>query len=237
MPRCTLKCRTATGKPVSDDLVQRHSKALEAELISDPVARAEAEALNGLRQYDYGLEVIKQAIERRSFKLRVSLILALQREALNGISAYAGNFRPAGVTIEGSKHEPVGAHLVPELVEDMCDYVNEHWETASPIHLAAYIMWRLNWIHPFSDGNGRTSRTLSYVVMCCRLEAVLPGHPTIPEQIVSNRNPYFDALDAADAADRNGVLDLSAMEELLSGMLAVQLKGVYDAASSSYPGE
>ena len=157
----------------------------------------------------------------------------MQREALRGISAYAGNFRPAGVAIEGSKHEPVGAHLVPELVEDMCDYVNDNWERASPIHLAAYIMWRLNWIHPFSDGNGRTSRTLSYVVMCCRLQAILPGHPTIPEQIVSNRNPYFDALDAADAACKEGTLDLSAMENLLGGMLAVQLKGVYDAASGS----
>ncbi|KQV08956.1 Fic family protein [Devosia sp. Root105] len=212
---------------------QRHSKALEAELIIDPIKKAEAEALNGLRQYDFGREVVQQAIERKAFKLRPSLLLALQREALRGISAYAGNFRPAGVAIQGSKHEPVGAHLVPELVEDLCDYVNDNWETASPIHLAAYVMWRLNWIHPFSDGNGRTSRTLSYVVMCCRLDAVLPGHPTIPEQIVSNRDPYFAALDAADAACKEGRLDVSKMEELLSGMLAVQLKGVYDAASST----
>lgn len=216
---------------MSDQSSARHSKALEAELITDPVAKAEAEALNGLRQYDCGLAIIRDAIERKSFKLRVSLILTLQREALRGISAYAGNFRPASVMIEGSKHEPAGAHLVPELVEDMCDYVNENWNSSSPIHLAAYVMWRLNWIHPFSDGNGRTSRTLSYVVMCCGLEVVLPGHPTIPEQIVSNRNPYFDALDRADAACRKGRLDLTAMEELLSGILAVQLKGVYDAAS------
>lgn len=219
---------------MTDEMQQRHSKALEAELITDPVEKANAEALNGLRQYDYSLEVIREAIERKRFKLRVSLVLSLQREALRGISAYAGNFRPSGVEIEGSKHEPVGAHLVPELVEDMCDYVNDNWETASAIHLAAYIMWRLNWIHPFSDGNGRTSRTLSYVVMCCKLEAVLPGHPTIPEQIVSNRNPYFDALDAADAACKDGALDLSAMEDLLGGMLAVQLKGIYDAASASH---
>ncbi|WP_108462763.1 Fic family protein [Devosia naphthalenivorans] len=216
---------------MSEELSQRHSKALEADLITGAVEKAQAEALNGLRQYDYGLSVVRDAIERKSFKLRVSLVLALQREALRGISAYAGNFRPAGVSIDGSSHEPVGAHLVPELVEDMCDYVNEHWETASPIHLAAYIMWRLNWIHPFSDGNGRTSRTLSYVVMCCKLQAILPGNPTIPEQIVSNRNPYFAALDAADAACKDGKLDLSAMEDLLGGMLAVQLKGVYDAAS------
>jgi hypothetical protein len=108
------------------------------------------------------------------FKLRPSLILGLQREALAGISSYAGNYRPGGVAIEGSKHEPVGAHLVPELVEEMCDYVNEHWEESTPIHLAAYLMWRLNWIHPFADGNGRTSRIISYVVLSIRAGAILP---------------------------------------------------------------
>src|SRR5690606_23321684 len=141
---------------------------------------------NGLRQYDFSIGVVQSAIERRSFKLRPSLILSVHREALRGISAYAGNFRPAGVHIEGSSHSPAAAHLVPELVEEMCDYVNDHWETATPIHLAAYIMWRLSWIHPFSDGNGRTSRMMSYIVLCVKLESVLPGHPTIPEQIVSN---------------------------------------------------
>ena len=129
---------------------KRDSRALEPELISDPRAKAEAEARNGLRQYDAGIAAIQTALERGSFKLRTSLILGLHREALNGISMFAGNSRPAGVKIQGSKHEPVGAHMVPELVEDMCDYVNDLWLTATPLHLGAYVMWRLNWIHPFA---------------------------------------------------------------------------------------
>lgn len=140
---------------------RRDSRALEPELITDPQARAVAEARNGFRQYDAAIGAIQGALERGSFKLRPSLILGLQREALAGISSYAGNYRPGGVAIEGSKHEPVGAHLVPELVEDMCDYVNDHWNESTPIHLASYLMWRLNWIHPFADGNGRTSRIIS----------------------------------------------------------------------------
>src|ERR1700681_3080427 len=123
---------------------RRDSRALEPELITDPQARAAAEARNGFRQYDAPIGAIHSALERESFKLRPSLILGLQREALAGISSYAGNYRPGGVAIEGSKHEPVGAHLVPELVEDMCDYVNDHWNESTPIHLAAYVMWRLN---------------------------------------------------------------------------------------------
>ena len=137
---------------------RRDSRALEPELISDPLERAAAEARNGFRQFDAAIETVHSALERQAFKLRPSLILTLQREALVGISSYAGNYRPGGVAIEGSRYEPVGAHLVPELVEDMCDYVNEQWRDAAAIHLAAYLMWRLNWIHPFADGNGRTAR-------------------------------------------------------------------------------
>jgi Fic family protein len=173
---------------------RRDSRALEPELIIDPQAKAVAEARNGFRQYDAAIAAIHTALDRGSFKLRPSLILGLQRAALAGISSYAGNYRPGGVSIEGTKHEPVGAHLVPEMVEDMCDYVNDHWNESTPIHLAAYLMWRLNWIHPFADGNGRTSRIISYVVLSIRAGSVLPGTPTIPDQIVDNRKPYFDAL-------------------------------------------
>jgi Fic family protein len=209
---------------------KRDSKALEPELIADPQRKAEAEAKNGLRQYDSGIQAIQTALDRGSFKLRPSLILGLHREALNGISSYAGNYRPAGVKIEGSKHQPPGAHLVPELVEELCDYVNENWEQATPIRLASYVMWRLNWVHPFADGNGRTSRITSYVVLSIRAGYVLPGTPTIPDQIVDNRVSYFDALDAADAAYSNGKIDVGKMEQLISSLLARQLTNFYESA-------
>lgn len=215
---------------------QRHSRADEPDLIHDQIQKAEAEARNGLRQFDAGRSHILTALERGGpFRLRVSHLLGLQREALQGISQYAGNFRPAGVAIQGSKHEPPGAHVVPALIEDMCDYVNESWVEKSAIHLASYVMWRLNWIHPFADGNGRTSRIASYMVLCIKLGAELPGLPTIPDQIVKNREPYFDALDAADAACREGRVDVSKMEELLSGMLAKQLHGAYEQAGGLSP--
>ena len=212
---------------------QRHSVAFSADLITDPEKRAEREARNGLLQFDLGMQIVEgwTTDKSRQFKLRPSLVLSLHRAALEGISAYAGNFRPAGVKIEGSKHNPPGAHLVPELIEDMCDYVNDHWSN-SPLHLAAYLMWRLNWVHPFADGNGRTSRILSYVVLSIRLGYRLPGTPSIPEQIVDNRAPYFQALDAADEACRTGKIDVSKMEEMLQSMLAKQLMGIIRTAAS-----
>ncbi len=212
---------------------ERHSKALEIELISDPEQRARQEAQNGLRQFDEVIEQTNYWLQpERPFRLRPSAILSLHRRALEGISSFAGVFRPGGIEIKGSKHRPPGAHLVPELVEELCDYVNEHWAKVPPLHLAGYTLWRMNWIHPFVDGNGRTSRAVSYLVLCVRLGYVLPGTTTIPEQISKNKDPYYKALEAADTANAAGRVDLAEMEKLLESLLAVQLVSVINAARS-----
>lgn len=211
----------------------RHSKALEPELITDPDEKARVEAANGLRQYDEVRELVRYwtVPESPKFKLRVSTLLGLQRTALQGLSSYAGNFRPASIEIGDSKHTPPGAYLVPELVEEMCDYVTDNWDQKTAVHLAAYVMWRLNWIHPFADGNGRTSRAASYLVLCVKSGYLLPGDKTIPEQITDDRQPYYDALEAADQALVRGAVDLTAMEDLLSAALATQLLGYHESAT------
>jgi Fic family protein len=119
-------------------------------------------------------------------------------------------------------------------VTEMCEYVNDNRHTRTAFHLSAYVMWRHNWIHPFSDGNGRTSRVLSYIVLSIATGYVLPGSPTIPEQIQKDRNSYFKALEVADQAWRNGeVIDLTNMEELIMNMLANQLLSVINTASGN----
>lgn len=97
----------------------RHSQALEAALITDPDEVAAREASNGLRQIDSVVEIVESFLQKgRPFRLRVSILLHLHRLALDGISSYAGNFRPAGIEIGGSKHIPPGAHIVPSEVDD-----------------------------------------------------------------------------------------------------------------------
>lgn len=213
---------------------RRHSVADDALVIADEIARAQLEAKNGLLQFDLAKRAIEDGITKgEAFRLRPSLLLSLHREALQGLSAYAGNWRPGSVKISGSALDPVPAHLVAEQIEDLCDYVNDRWRTHTALHLAAYVMWRLNWIHPFSDGNGRTSRAISYCVLCIRLGFLLPGHKTIPDFIVENRKPYFHALEAADAAFAAGGVDVAAMEALLGSLLAKQLLEVVEAAGGS----
>jgi len=209
----------------------RHSKADEPQIIVDPAERAKLEARNALEQFDAVITLVEQftATEHPPFRLRSSTILQLHRIALKGLSAYAGLFRPAGVDIGGSAHKPVDAFLVPIRIEEMCEYVTENW-SKSPIHLTAYALWRLNWIHPFTDGNGRTARAVAYLVLCVRLGYRLPGTTTIPELIAADKDPYYAALEAADAGD---LMDL---ERLLAALLAKQLYDVHRAATEDEGG-
>jgi len=123
---------------------------------------------------------------------------------------------------------------VARLVDEMCGYVNQNWDKP-PIHLSAYLMWRINWIHPFFGGNGRTARAVAYLIMCARLGFVLPGTNTIPERIVSDRQPYYDALHQADTSWASGKLDVSQMEQMMSSLLAAQLYEVHQQATGSGP--
>lgn len=225
-------------KKVSADDGVRHSKARTLTLITDPAERAQREAANSLRQVARMNEVILSSLSGdRPFRLRPSLLLDLNREAIDGLDSYAGNYRPTSIEIGQSKHQPPQAFLVPTLVEDMCEYVNDHWETRTAIHLAAYVLWRVNWIHPFSDGNGRTARATSYIVLCARSNIHLPGTVTIPDQIIARRKDYYEALEQADEIFReyersDGEINpVEELEKLLTKMLANQILSSYTNAT------
>lgn len=216
---------------------QRHSIAADATLISDPDEIARRESENAVAQFDRMLDMVDDiARGSRPFRLRTSMILDLHRIALDGLSAYAGNFRPSDIEIGQSKHIPPQAHLVPALIEEMCEYVTDNADTSEALHLCAYVMWRLNWIHPFTDGNGRTSRALAYYVLCGKLGYLLPGSETVPEQIAADRTPYYQALEEADQHSEEGRLDLSALEALLDTCLAKQLLSAYKDAKDPTAG-
>ena len=127
------------------------------------------------------------------------------------------------MSIQNSSHVPPHHDDVPRYIDEMCDYVNDNWETESALHLCSYVMWRVNWIHPFVDGNGRTTRAVSYYVLCARLGFQIPGVTTLPELIAKDKFPYYDALDAADAAAKEGHIDVSKMEELIRELFAGQM--------------
>ena len=209
------------------------------QLFDTPEQKALLESRNALLQFD---EVKKLVAESTAgFSLRPETLLRMQYLAIHDIYTCAGNFRTApvflrrGGMVDNTFHQPPPPERVIPLVGEMCDYVNGNFGKPA-IHLAAYVMWRHNWIHPFLGGNGRTSRAISYLVLCSRLGYDLPGNPTVPQQIAdsaNNRLRYVNALHAADTADMGGTLDVSAMECLISDCLGAQLYMVHQTAVKS----
>lgn len=101
--------------------------------------------------------------------------------------------------------------------------VHENWYIWTPTEVAAYGLWRLNWIHPFVEGNGRTARAICYYLLCVRNGSLLPGRKLLPERIKENRKGYEHALHAADDAWENGHLDFTEMEDYWAALVQAQL--------------
>lgn len=101
--------------------------------------------------------------------------------------------------------------------------IQENWFW-SPTELAAYGLWRLNWIHPFVEGNGRTARAVCYFLLCVRHGALIGGSKILPERIRENRAGYEAALRAADDAWDRGDLDFSEMEAYLAPLVEAQFE-------------
>jgi Fic family protein len=102
--------------------------------------------------------------------------------------------------------------------------IHENWTIIDhPTYLPAYVLWRMNWIHPFFEGNGRTARAACYYLLCMRQGRLLPGRKIVPERIRDNRQPYYEALRAADTAWENGHFDVGQLAAYLSDLLKAQL--------------
>ncbi|WP_406699166.1 Fic family protein [Singulisphaera sp. Ch08] len=191
-------------------------------LYSNESEKIQKEATNGLLLFDEVKRLF--ATPTHSQIISRSEIERPHEVAIKDIYSCAGSCRQWSVTIQGAKHKPPRFLYVEGFLDQMCEESSTHEEWGA-IKVSAYVLWRLNWIHPFAGGNGRTARAASYLVLCRCLNFIPPGKLTIPEQIVSNRARYQDALEEADASWENQVLDVSSLEILLEEFLTKQLGG------------
>lgn len=109
-------------------------------------------------------------------------------------------------------------------MDDFVNQVNRSWEKSDAITLSAYVLWRLNNIHPFINGNGRTARAACYFVLCVKLGGWLVGKTILPELIKGEREAYVQALAAVDQSVAAGALDLKPLHDLLSTLLQIQVE-------------
>ena len=101
----------------------------------------------------------------------------------------AGRYRKENVTIKGATHIPPNYLKVPELMEKLILTYNT-WSEYHPIIQAALLHGELVKIHPFVDGNGRTSRLLMNLVLMNN-----GYNPVIIKK--ESRLKYYEALDKA----------------------------------------
>lgn len=89
-------------------------------------------------------------------------ILQIHALILRGIDRQnAGRYRTVPVLISGSRHVPPQPYLIEKQMEDFLLRFREmESEGIHPVDIAAYLHDELVRIHPFIDGNGRTSRLL-----------------------------------------------------------------------------
>ena len=100
--------------------------------------------------------------------------------------------------ISGAKHIPPQPFLVPVQMEGLFIWYNEHKNNLHPVLLAAELHERLVTIHPFIDGNGRTSRLLMNLIL------LQHGYPiAILKGDNLNRLQYYTALETAQTTDNN----------------------------------
>jgi len=173
-----------------------------------PSEATATEAANAVEQAKRMLALIDEACANpTTFAITPELICELNRLAVTGLVDTPGALRSEPSQIIGSKHVPPPAAVLHGSLQQMCVVlttecrIDRPIEEAAPsaLYWASWSLWWLNWLHPFEDGNGRTARAVSYLVLCWRFRRSLRGTVLVPERIARSRRAYQHCLDDADA--------------------------------------
>ena len=115
---------------------------------------------------------------------------------------YEGKFRDTRVFI-GNLHTkkinyiPPDAYKVPGLIDELLDWLNNSTDEIYPVIIAGILHYELVRIHPFIDGNGRTSRLMATLILSIH-KFNIDNYFTLDEYYNQDRQAYVDALKSAD---------------------------------------
>ncbi len=158
---------------------------LEGITIGGKPLREHFEVINHKEAIDYVEAIVKNQEALSEWQIKSIHHLVLK----NIDDRNAGQYRKENVVIAGAEHLPPNYIQVPEAMAGLVDWYR-HSRELHPVECAARLHVDFVGIHPFVDGNGRTSRLLmNFELMRQGLLPVI-----IP---VENRLAYYDALDTA----------------------------------------
>lgn len=160
---------------------------LEGITVGGKTLREHLEVLNHRDAIQFVEEIVQKGEPLTEWQIKNLHRLILKRID----DEYAGVYRDQQVFISGAKHIPPAPFLIKDEMEQlMAWYENAETKKLHPVVRGAMLHAVFVGIHPFIDGNGRTSRLL------LNLELMKGGYPPIVIK-VENRLAYYEALDKA----------------------------------------
>lgn len=117
-----------------------------------------------------------------------------------------GAYRETSVRIAMSAHLPPEAVAVTQYMKELTDFVNEASPRKYDLIKVALTHHRFGWIHPFSNGNGRVVRLLTYALLIKYGFNVKSGRVLNPTAVFCNdRERYYQMLATADTGTTEGI--------------------------------
>jgi Fic family protein len=163
---------------------------LEGITVGGKTLREHLEVVNHRDAITYVEEIVQKKASLSEWQIK-----NLHRLVLKGIDdAYAGVYRKEQVFISGAQHTPPQHLFIQEKMEKMIDWYHAKGIHLHPVERGAMLHAIFVGIHPFIDGNGRTSRLL------LNLEMMKDGFPPVIIK-VENRLAYYEALDKAHTTE------------------------------------
>lgn len=134
------------------------------------------------------------------------LILARDIKSINKrIRGQDGEYRKNFVSIKDSKgnvvHKPISADQIPHKMDELINMINQN-RTKNQILNALDIHHFFEYIHPFSDGNGRTGRIL-FALLLSKYEILDVPVSIFSYSLAKSKNEYYEALKEADKGNIN----------------------------------
>jgi Fic family protein len=157
---------------------------LEGITVGGKALREHFEAINHRNAIFYVEDIIRKEEPFSEWQIRNIHQLILK----NIDDDNAGRYRQQNVLISGATTMPPDYTLLNDKMAHLVDWYNSAAHTFHPIERAAKVHADFVGIHPFIDGNGRTSRLLM------NLELMKAGYPPCVIT-VENRLAYYEALD------------------------------------------
>ncbi|MDR5170695.1 Fic family protein [Methylobacillus flagellatus] len=162
-----------------------------------------SEHIQEIKNIEEAMDYVERSIEARG-RITEQFIRELHDLTVRGLKREGdntpGQYRITNVQINGAEHLPPDAGLVPMYMQQLVDFINSDDPPKYDLLKMALAHHRFCWVHPFSNGNGRTVRLLSYAMLIkYGFNVQVGGRVLNPTAVFCNdRNAYYEMLSNAD---------------------------------------